>query len=835
MAKKSNTSTAVEVTQPETGRESQNSGSDPTAQKLPAESPNGPLGNPHQRPRSSSAAVNANYLNAARQAPAASSSATTAATASKNATMAPKEKGLSAPNFLGANVPRLVASRPNQIKRDVYAFPESPDRNNQDSLLRILPDIVNKKPLKRLKRAKKPQAGDEQQEKVLAIADAQIAEVGDAGDEAPASPGGDTANRAEMDDEHQENIAEPADDRQPISVLEDRPPIPSSPSPSLPIIEPVEATSHQRQSGRMGGAVEDTAEIDLAKKSRNGHGKSKPKSDHQQHNVERRTKSPARETRSISRVPPTGNQAFSVADLYVGAEKVPEERENTDHVPTRRSKSKAHNPSNSTRNRQSAPEQEAAVPSMYMKHRRAKTAPPSSDLAVRTKPNGRGAIRRSKDPIPDKDGDVEMDRREPNISELGNSVLLPDTDGPEQDEKASLGENEGEDVEADKEEDNGEEEEAAKEEGEGDVGKDKEEQEAQDSLQQVFKFLDTQARPGRCQTDDGAAIKTKCIAARKLTAEPKITLEAISASSKSIRAILANFGADRSTKQRKALKGDAYGYVFRYLTQYLENLYDWLEEKYTVTESITAMRVIAPFIHDMVALIDRITSWDVSVTARFKGNCLVQDVNENLVAPLRIVDEEFHAVLATLKASRTHEELTRKRQRRLDEYREKERKKAKYAQVAGEKWEQWQHLHFERIRCEPIVSMRRHLHIMSREKFNSWLEQAEERDANGARFERVPVFRQRDSRPPRRSELAAEPEWTDEQLAGLIEGLSKYEGSDVFPWIFRNYCGSGRPLRNFNVLEITTKAASLRFDLLERYRGEGWQVPEWINKIPVLP
>jgi hypothetical protein len=71
----------------------------------------------------------------------------------------------------------------------------------------------------------------------------------------------------------------------------------------------------------------------------------------------------------------------------------------------------------------------------------------------------------------------------------------------------------------------------------------------------------------------------------------------------------------------------------------------------------------------------------------------------------------------------------------------------------------------------------------------------------------------------------------------LIDGreTNLCSGPKVFRRIIERHCRAGGVLSALTVAEITAKAASLRFDLLDRYQDEGWEVPDWIKQIPVLP
>ena len=142
---------------------------------------------------------------------------------------------------------------------------------------------------------------------------------------------------------------------------------------------------------------------------------------------------------------------------------------------------------------------------------------------------------------------------------------------------------------------------------------------------------------------------------------------------------------------------------------------------------------------------------------------------------------------------------------------------------------------------------------MSPDLFAARFEVSDERDANGIKFERIPLFKERDS-PPHQASSVPEEEWTDRRMTALIEGLTNFAGTyflyleyshvaftnlfvgpDVFRKIFRHYCQPGGALRDLTVPELTAQAVSIRSTLLAQYQGNNWAVPEWITQIPILP
>jgi hypothetical protein len=60
-------------------------------------------------------------------------------------------------------------------------------------------------------------------------------------------------------------------------------------------------------------------------------------------------------------------------------------------------------------------------------------------------------------------------------------------------------------------------------------------------------------------------------------------------------------------------------------------------------------------------------------------------------------------------------------------------------------------------------------------------------------------------------------------------------GRQVFEKMFKKYCRPGGPLRDFSVMEITAQARDFHLRVVGTHTGAGWDVPEWIKQIPLLP
>jgi hypothetical protein len=81
-------------------------------------------------------------------------------------------------------------------------------------------------------------------------------------------------------------------------------------------------------------------------------------------------------------------------------------------------------------------------------------------------------------------------------------------------------------------------------------------------------------------------------------------------------------------------------------------------------------------------------------------------------------------------------------------------------------------------------------------------------------------------------------------LAGTLETASEYRhvltehaGPDVFEKIFNRHCRprNGGLLRDFRVMDIVTKVAWIRTNMIKLHQEKGSELPDWVTRIPVLP
>ncbi|KAK1087562.1 hypothetical protein LTR48_002462 [Friedmanniomyces endolithicus] len=204
--------------------------------------------------------------------------------------------------------------------------------------------------------------------------------------------------------------------------------------------------------------------------------------------------------------------------------------------------------------------------------------------------------------------------------------------------------------------------------------------------------------------------------------------------------------------------------------------------------------------------------------------CLVQPVDNGVVAPLKLVYKAFTRAQSQLERAAEHErqcQLEAARGALAAEREEEEARRAVHFKKIKQKWQQ---LHFERVCAEGgIMSLHKRNHL----RFVPTPEA--EYDDNGDVFERVEMFRPRIGPSPAAVERARAFAWPEECLGALADGLKHYAGPDVFEKVFRRYCGRNGLLHRFNVTEIVVCAADMKPWLLQ----QGLELEDWVKNIPV--
>lgn len=293
----------------------------------------------------------------------------------------------------------------------------------------------------------------------------------------------------------------------------------------------------------------------------------------------------------------------------------------------------------------------------------------------------------------------------------------------------------------------------------------------------IFEYADATGRDGDCQTEEANNIRGACQSARRLIADSDVTLEQLGEINDEILGLLrAYVTSSQVYGYRVSLKTDAYAYLFRDVSRYLRVLHKWLGEHFGDFESsLTAMRIIAPLVRSILATKDQIAYWKVKIPVRYKNDRLVKDVERDLINPLRRVDQVYNARLRiledTVKKQSVHEKALQEG-REMFAAREKKRQDAANIVVRRKHWID---LHVYRLQVESDPGRRQALSFRE-DYFTSMTQSREERDSNGIAFERLDVFRKRDSTPAKHSSVGKLEDWTGEQLAALVEGLTEFAG-----------------------------------------------------------
>jgi hypothetical protein len=290
-------------------------------------------------------------------------------------------------------------------------------------------------------------------------------------------------------------------------------------------------------------------------------------------------------------------------------------------------------------------------------------------------------------------------------------------------------------------------------------------------LARVLEYLELEKRSGICQTEFCRKIKSACDTTGTLirkhnpsSKEVNQKLETVQAMLRTVRAVTKDHHAE--------VKADMYGYVFRSLAKLLASLFKHFSARdEDFTKSLRPILILFPFVHDIIALKDLLASWKVTVPQRYSGDRLVADVNSLLISPLRDLETLLNRRLSQLELSERNVERLADLEQKIEEEEMEAARKHEVSQSRNKRWRRWQDLHIARMECEPDPRRRKYLTIIK-------LEDLEEKDANGVVFERVPVFKDRNSTPSRwPSSTATARPWLDEQILALMDCLEKFAGN----------------------------------------------------------
>jgi hypothetical protein len=366
-------------------------------------------------------------------------------------------------------------------------------------------------------------------------------------------------------------------------------------------------------------------------------------------------------------------------------------------------------------------------------------------------------------------------------------------------------------------------------------------------LEVVFKFTDSEERDGECATKWGRIIRRRCASARVIlcrSGDDGPSLDDIAKLKDDLVGLLTSTNGKIRENRRVHFKRDAYAYLFRELTLVLKAMYDKLQEtEGDITASSSALAIVYLFLNTILIFKDTMRSWKVKVPQRSQGDRLIRDVESNLVVPLRDIAEEFRILLHQLK--RADQDRQAKLEAQLQQAaREQELVRQEEELRSGrERRKRWQDLHIIRMQCEPDLARRRRLRFFEHV-------QTQEIDANGRPFERVPFLGERSAPPSTWIATVSDREWTTEQETALLDDLQSsvrkfrkqlpgLENTDnicsALERIFRRHCGPRGVLRDFSVPDFAAKMAWVRSGWAQLSQQHGWEIPEWVKEIPILP
>lgn len=359
-------------------------------------------------------------------------------------------------------------------------------------------------------------------------------------------------------------------------------------------------------------------------------------------------------------------------------------------------------------------------------------------------------------------------------------------------------------------------------------------------FKRVFEFLDLERRPGRCQTRLCLDIKSACDGMRTRLLKDSPSLEDAAENLREIQNLL--LGICRvGEENRRAVKGDMHGHVFRSLTRLLRSLYSHLDAEFDdIMASSECTRMLSHLVHDILATKGWIADWKI----RWNSDRMIKDVDSFLIAPLRDVETFLNKHLRKLEKGVQDRRALLDLQNQHDE--EDEAERVRLQEARNKRYDLWLQLHIARMDVEPDPYRRRTILWVTK------LEELEEMDANGVIFERLPVFKNRRTPPLRKtpSAMDATP-WSTAQETAIIDGLQDFAGQfvevlqgshmltvhvgpNVFHDIFRKYCRPGGLLRDFSVRDIVAKAEWIRSLYTKHYQEKGGDEPDWMQQNPTF-
>jgi hypothetical protein len=367
------------------------------------------------------------------------------------------------------------------------------------------------------------------------------------------------------------------------------------------------------------------------------------------------------------------------------------------------------------------------------------------------------------------------------------------------------------------------------------------------TLDKVFQFTDSEERDGECATKWGRLLRRRCARARVVlsrSGDDGPSLDDIVQLKDDLVGLLASTNGKIREERRLYFKRDAFAYLFRELTLVLEAMHDKLQEmEGDITASSSALAIVYHFLNKMLVFKDTMDSWKVKVPQRSQGDRLIRDVESGLVVPLRDIAKEFRILLHQHKRAEQGRQAMLEAQRQQAAREQELIRQEEEVRSGRERRKRWQDLHIVRMQCEPDLARRRRLRFV--EPLHT-----QEIDANGRPFERVPFLGERSAPPSTWIAAVSDREWTSEQEAALLDDLqssirkfrkqqSGLHHTDnicsALERIFTRHCRPRGALRDFSVPDFAAKMAWVRSGWTQLSQQRGWEIPEWVTKIPTLP
>ncbi|OCL09548.1 hypothetical protein AOQ84DRAFT_19007 [Glonium stellatum] len=243
-----------------------------------------------------------------------------------------------------------------------------------------------------------------------------------------------------------------------------------------------------------------------------------------------------------------------------------------------------------------------------------------------------------------------------------------------------------------------------------------------------------------------------------------------------IHDIINGLKVNSTNEVKLGLVQDIYARTFPSLVSLLINIIKYYATKVPESSSdeyaldTDSLATVLEFVELILSLEDSVKTWPEKPDTSL---AIVRPIRHNIIKPLRSLARAFSTELRRQRkavASRRAREALDQEWRQAEEQAARRREDA--AKLAARK-AHWHVLHVARMWCEPDVGRHGHLHMKSQ------IDDAVDLDANGVRFERVTVFKDRDgsSWPEQGGGTPLEgPEWTDEQCLALLDGLRVYQG-----------------------------------------------------------